>query len=416
MANAASTRPELACEIVPEGVIAARRQPGSGLLASAAFAAWGPNAPTAAVAAYVDKDAPRVGMPGIGTGDPLQRAAVVETIRRALESVGGRNGVLTLVIPDQAVRVLIMDFDALPGKAADAIPLLKFRLKKMLPFDVEDAAVSYQALPAKTGARALVAVIPNAILREYEGMVREAGFEPGVVLPSTLACLGMIAEGDTALVVHASTQCVTTAIAGGQELKLHRSQELPWTQEQLVQTMDPGATTSTYKKEEMPMPVVEGADVTHVDSFGDMERVMYPMVFPDEPARQEDDEPQMAWGDPWEGEVASETEEPAQEQPEVPREQPAVLEVQPEAAAPGPVQSELHDALVVAAAYYEDAVGKTPSPILVAGSMDAKTWHMIVNDEALQLRDLITLEDLGTAIDSGLSRAQLGAVCGALRG
>jgi len=52
----------------------------------------------------------------------------------------------------------------------------------------------------------------------------------------------------------------------------------------------------------------------------------------------------------------------------------------------------------------------------VAGAVDARTWQTIFSEENVTLRDLVALEDLGTAIDGGLSRAQLGAVCGALRG
>jgi type IV pilus assembly protein PilM len=465
----ASTRPELACEIVPEGVIAARRQPGSGLLASASFAAFGPNGPTAAFAPYLDKDAPKVGMPGLQAGNPQQRDAVVQAMRRALESVGGKNGVLTLVIPDTAVRVLIMDFDSLPSKAADAIPLLRFRLKKMVAFDVDDAQISYQPLhAATTGARALVAVLPNAVLREYEAVVREAGFEPGIVLPSTLACLGMLEGGDTALVVHSSTQCVTTAIAGAQELMLHRTQELPWSPAELVETMNPSSNEPTSQNQELEHAMelstyteessateFNTSSVTNVELARRIEEVRYPetlaahilkvnddlgAVLPAEPTSQtrevghpalypmiergdptdnEGEELQTAWGNPWQSEAAVPVEEPVAPVPvetEIAPEQAATLQVDSATSVPGSVQAELHDAVIVAAAYFEDAVGRTPSPILVAGAMDARAWQTILGEGTVTVRDLVALEDMGTAIDSGLSRAQLGAVCGALRG
>ena len=439
-----STRPELACEIVPEGVIAARRQPGSGLLASAAFAAFGPHAPTAAYAPYLDKDAPRVGLPGVQTGNPQERDAVVQCVRRALESVGGRNGVVTLVVPDQAVRVLMMDFESLPSKATDAIPLLRFRLKKMVPFDVDDAAVSYQVLPTRTGTRAVVAIVPSAVLREYETVVREAGFEPGIVLPSTLACLGMVTDGETALVVHASTQCVTTAIAGGQELMLHRTQELPWAQKQLAQTMNPTSALehevrSTYNAPSTA-PLVADEFVTNVDLGEQIDAIRYPAGLSDnypepengglrfesqlalEAIDEDADLPgEFAVGDP----IATEF-QPFEPQPVTEATEPQTLEpqsVQRQFSEPDPVQTELHHALAVAAAYFEDATGRAPNPVLVAGAMDARAWTAMMADtsdigggHSLVLRDLLTLEDMGTAVDSGLSRAQLGAVCGALRG
>ena len=57
---------------------------------------------------------------------------------------------MTLIVPDTAVRVFVMDFDSLPAKAAEALPVLRIRLRKMVPFDVEKAGVSYQVLSQGT--------------------------------------------------------------------------------------------------------------------------------------------------------------------------------------------------------------------------------------------------------------------------
>lgn len=435
-----STRPELACEIVPEGVIAARRQPGSALLAGASFVAFGPGAPAGMFAPYLDKDAPRVGVPGVQTGNASERDAVVNAMRRALESVGGRSGVLTLVVPDTAVRVLILDFDSLPAKASDAIPLLRFRLKKMVPFDVDDAQVTYQPLQAATGARALVAVLHNTVLREYEAVVREAGFEPGIVLPSTLACLGMINGDGATLLVHSNTQCVTTAIVNGEQLLLHRTQELPWTREQLAQTMVPVSAeptpqnqdtvleTSSLNNEELARAIddVRYPEVK-VDAILKVQEdvgavlpadpALYPMIERVDPADNDGEELQTAWDRPWQDEASAPAAEPSVSiSVEAIQEQPATLQPDIAASAAAAMPTELHDAVIVAAAYFEDAVGRTPSPILVAGAMDARTWQTLLGEENVTLRDLVALEDMGTATNAGLSRAQLGAVCGALRG
>jgi len=61
-------------------------------------------------------------------------------------------------------------------------------------------------------------------------------------------------------------------------------------------------------------------------------------------------------------------------------------------------------------------MGHPATVALVAGEMDTHYWQSLVGPEEISLRDLVTSEDMGTALDSGLSRAQLAAVCGALRG
>jgi type IV pilus assembly protein PilM len=58
--------------------------------------------------------------------------------------------------------------------------------------------------------------------------VREAGFEPGAVLPSTLAAVAGLEETSAApaLVVNAGPQSVTTAIVEGGAVLLHRSLDM----------------------------------------------------------------------------------------------------------------------------------------------------------------------------------------------
>jgi type IV pilus assembly protein PilM len=64
------------------------------------------------------------------------------------------------------------------------------------------------------------------VLAEYESGVREAGYEPGVVLPSTLAALAAVGSEEPALVINRNGSSVTTAITRDNELLLHRTLEL----------------------------------------------------------------------------------------------------------------------------------------------------------------------------------------------
>jgi type IV pilus assembly protein PilM len=213
--KASGNRPRLACEIAPEGVTAARALTAEGPLDSVA------RAPLAA----------GVVMPGLKPGNLADRVAVIAAIRRALESIdvrpNSRGADLTIIIPDAAVRVPLLDFDALPAKLTEALPIVRFRLKKLVPFEVDDAMVSFQVMSStKSNVRVLAVAIPRDILTEYETAVREAGFEPGAVLPSTLAALAGVAAPEPSLVVNAGTTGVTTAITRDGVLLLHRSVDL----------------------------------------------------------------------------------------------------------------------------------------------------------------------------------------------
>lgn len=205
-----NSRPRLACEITPEGVIAARLQKDAQAVMSFA---------------PLPSDALKA---GLGGENLLDHKAVETALGKALEDVGAREKQVTLVVPDAAVRVLMLDFDTLPARAQEALPIVRFRLRKLMPFEVEDAAVSYQVMRQEAEqAHVLVTTMPAAMQAEYEGAVRAAGYEPGALLPSTLASLAALTSSDAALVVNHNGRSLTTAIAAGDELLLHRTQELP---------------------------------------------------------------------------------------------------------------------------------------------------------------------------------------------
>jgi type IV pilus assembly protein PilM len=217
-----SLRPALACEVTPDGVLAARQAAGGQVEMS-----------FAPLANPLSEDIVR---PGLTAPNFADREAVVAALRQALDDVVAKERALTLEVPDATVRVLILDFDSLPAKPQEALPIVRFRLRKLAPFDVDHAAVSYQVMRQDHGSnegrrddqtRALVTVMPAAVRSEYEDAVRAAGYEPGVVLPSMLASLAAARSDEAALVVNRSGLSLTTAIASGEELLLHRTMELP---------------------------------------------------------------------------------------------------------------------------------------------------------------------------------------------
>jgi type IV pilus assembly protein PilM len=106
--------------------------------------------------------------------------------------------------------------------------VLRFRLRKMVPFEIEHAGLSYQVLvQTKTECKVLAAVIPGPILQEYEAAVRSAGYEPGAVLPSGLAALSVLDSMEAVLIANLTPVALTTSITNGQDLLLYRTLDLP---------------------------------------------------------------------------------------------------------------------------------------------------------------------------------------------
>ena len=171
-------KPKLACEIAADRVLVGRLgEDGRSLEACAAR-----------------ELAPGSVVPDLVEGNLRQRDAVRQAVQAALSSVAGRSHDVIAVVPDAAVRVVLLEFDTLPSDSEEALGVVRFRMKKSLPFDVEKARVSYHAQKTSEGVRVVAAVALASVLEDYEIAFREAGFSPGVMVPSMLAALGA-AEG-----------------------------------------------------------------------------------------------------------------------------------------------------------------------------------------------------------------------------
>lgn len=232
----AGGRPPAAVEISPEGVLAAARAAAGGE-PQYAFVAL----PAGAV------------IPGIEEPNLRAPEAVSTAIGSALEQLTLRSRAVTVVLPDTSVRVFMLDFDSLPAKPAEAISVLRFRLRKMVPFDVEHAGVSFQVLTqGKTECKVLAAIIPGPILADYESAVRAAGFEAGAVLPSSLAALEIADPMEAVLSANLSRHALTTTIANGQDLLLYRTLELPEDPAQRVAEIQRGiAVAAAYFEDKL---------------------------------------------------------------------------------------------------------------------------------------------------------------------
>jgi type IV pilus assembly protein PilM len=153
-------------------------------------------------------------------------AAVQETLSRVLARVGG-GPEMALLVPDHVVRVFLLHFDTFPRSAEEAVPLLRWRLKKSVPFDVEDTVVSYHLQPARgEGVDVLAGVARQRIIRQYEELVEAAGCAPGVVMSSTLATLPLLEGPRTTLLARIVDSTLTTVIARDEWLCVYRCTEM----------------------------------------------------------------------------------------------------------------------------------------------------------------------------------------------
>jgi type IV pilus assembly protein PilM len=156
---------------------------------------------------------------------PDELAAAV----RGLAPVNGnrKKRDMALILPDYCARVSVLDFDSFPVDPKEQLSLVRFRMKKSVPFDVESAALGYWAQGEEGGQRDVVAAIaPFEIIARYEAPFRAAGMNPGFVTTSSLAMLGLVEGSGVTVVAKLAGGALTLLVLKAGALKLIRCLEL----------------------------------------------------------------------------------------------------------------------------------------------------------------------------------------------
>jgi type IV pilus assembly protein PilM len=204
---------------------------------------------------------PSLAHPQVPDISPLEGA--VETLLKEMES---KDLQISVVLPDNIARVSVLKFGRMPATRQEVLDLIRFRMQKVLPFRVEEAALDFQLLDngGSEEPEFLVALVQRPLLFQYERLFSNRDLVPGLVdldsfnLANLLARGGGIGEGeegDRAL-VNAAEGYLTVVFFRGGRLNFFRSKQLSDEERTLPQRLHAGirremASCAAYYREHL---------------------------------------------------------------------------------------------------------------------------------------------------------------------
>ncbi|HKV23937.1 MAG TPA: pilus assembly protein PilM [Candidatus Acidoferrum sp.] len=154
--------------------------------------------------------------------------ALKSAVSSVLSRLHAKDETIALILPDPVIRVFVQHFDVFPRLKHEAEPMLRWKLKKSVPFEVDETLISYMRQPAReAGVDVVTALARLRIVREYEALLENAGLHPGVVLSSSLASIALVEEHRPTLLARISGPSLTAAIIRDRALCGYRCTELP---------------------------------------------------------------------------------------------------------------------------------------------------------------------------------------------
>jgi type IV pilus assembly protein PilM len=167
-------------------------------------------------------------VPSAVEANMINPGALKAAMANIVDRLRAKDHDVALILPDPVIRVFVQHFDEFPRSSQEAIPMLRWKLKKSIPFEADETVISYMRQPSRTeGIDIVTALARQRIVREYEALAEDAGLYPGVVLSSSLAAISLLEDTKATLLARVSGVALTTAIVRDNVLCGYRCTELP---------------------------------------------------------------------------------------------------------------------------------------------------------------------------------------------
>jgi hypothetical protein len=107
-------------------------------------------------------------------------------LRELLEVSGTRPGKISLLLPDNLAKISLLQLPERPASRRQLDELVRAKIRRSVPFRLEDAGLSYQLLPGENrGVGLLVVVVRRSLIERIERAASDNGVRVGLIDIST---------------------------------------------------------------------------------------------------------------------------------------------------------------------------------------------------------------------------------------
>ena len=190
------------------------------------------NGPAASIAAWaVETISDGSVVPSLTERNVHNQVELGEAVSRVLDKVG-RPKQVSLVVPDSIAKVSVVHLEQVPARRDDLDRVLRFQVRKTVPFGPEDAQIAWAPGAARPqGQEFVVTLARRTVIEEYEALCTAGGAHPGTVDLSTFNVANAVLSGAAAppgdwLLVNVTASYVSLGVLRGGDLLFFRSRPL----------------------------------------------------------------------------------------------------------------------------------------------------------------------------------------------
>ena len=111
----------------------------------------------------------------------LDQNRFVSTVRSAHNLLLSRSNKIAVTLPDSVGRIMLLDLEGRFKSRTEALDLVRWKLKKNIPFEIADTQLDYQQLAVRENGdlALLVALVSRSVIVQYEELFEKAGLSAG---------------------------------------------------------------------------------------------------------------------------------------------------------------------------------------------------------------------------------------------
>lgn len=159
------------------------------------------------IAAHVIRPLPPGALnPGFDRPNVVDAPALEAAVRDAVRRLGAAEMMVSLLIPETAVKTVLLAFDALPSADEERESVVRWKLAKTLPLKFSDLRLSFDVSKTNGGKRAFCVLALESVVREYEEAFAKTGLRVRAVGLPTPHLLGLLPESGPTEVLIANVE------------------------------------------------------------------------------------------------------------------------------------------------------------------------------------------------------------------
>jgi len=154
----------------------------------------------------------------------IEPEVLKEEFSKAARKMSLKGKDIALVFPELSQKTFTFSFDSLPGPSREREQIIRFRIKKGMPFLPEDARISYDLVPRDSGLRAVVILTRTNIIKEYDDFFQQFGFNVRKAVPPSVGLINLLGLGseENCFLLNIEKESFSLSLYKGPEFILYR--------------------------------------------------------------------------------------------------------------------------------------------------------------------------------------------------